>query len=129
MSHEADWRAGFQIAQSRRYIGRMRVVSIIALVAAGFGAFIAFVTFTVLCFSESGGSTMCPDGSPTATMTAQLVVGLAGLIPPGLMTLFAFKDATRPALRALAAGLLLWGVWAFLNDAAVHGWGPGMRLL
>lgn len=107
----------------------MRALSIIALAAAGFGAFIAVVTFGVMCFSESGGSTMCPDGNPTATMTAQLVVGLAGLIPPALMTFFAFRAAPRLALRALVAGLVLWGAWAFLNDAAVHGWGPGMRLL
>jgi hypothetical protein len=72
---------------------------------------------------------MCPDGEPTTTMTAQLVVGLAGLIPAAAMVRFAFRDAKRASVVALIVGLAVWAAWAFLNDAAVHEWGPGMRLL
>jgi Na+/proline symporter len=107
----------------------MRVVSLAALAAAAFGAFIAFVTYQVMCFAESGGSTMCPDGEPTTTMTAQLVVGLAGLIPAAVMVRSAFRGARRAAVVALVVGLAVWIGWAILNDAAVHEWGPGMRLL
>jgi hypothetical protein len=52
----------------------MRARSILALVAAAFGALIAFVAYELLCFEDIGGSTMCPDGEPTITMSAQLVV-------------------------------------------------------
>ena len=107
----------------------MRGFSALALVAAAFGAFIAVVTYEVLCFGESGGSTTCPDGAPTTTMAAQLIVGLVGLVPPSVAVFFAFQDEKRVAIRALVAGLGLWTVWAFLNDAAVHEWGSGMRLV
>jgi hypothetical protein len=107
----------------------MRVLSLAALAAAAFGAFIAFVTYGVMCFSESGGSTMCPDGEPTTTMAAQLVVGLAGVVPAAAMVYFAFRGERRASVLALTVGLAVWAGWAFLNDAAVHQWGPGMRLL
>jgi hypothetical protein len=107
----------------------MRAVSVLAIPAAAFGAFIALITYAILCHGESGGSTMCPDGEPTTTMTAHLVVGFVGTLPPLVMACLAFRDADRPARAALTVGLLLWIGWAFLNDAAVHGWGSDMRLV
>ena len=107
----------------------MRALSVLALLAAAFGAFIAYLTYWILCFSESGGSTMCPEGEPTTTMSAQLVVGLAGVIPALAMALFAFRGAQRLAVAALVLGLVWWAGWAFLNDAAVHEWGSDMRFV
>jgi hypothetical protein len=107
----------------------MRVFSILALAGAACGALMALVTYEVGCFWESGGSTMCPDGDPTTTMSAQLVVGLVGLAPALAMVLFAFRDAKRPFVAALLVGLATWAAWALLNDAAVHGWGSDMRLV
>jgi len=49
------------------------------LAAAAFGALIALLTYWVLCFEGSGGSTMCPNGHPTATMTARLSSGSLAL--------------------------------------------------
>lgn len=66
---------------------------------------------------------MCPEGQPTATMKAQLIVGFVGLLPALAMGFFAFRGAKRAAIAALIAGLALWAGWGFLNNAAVHGWG------
>jgi hypothetical protein len=107
----------------------MRALSVAALVAAAFGGLVAYLTYWVMCFSESGGSTMCPVGEPTTTMSAQLVVGLAGMLPALAMAVFAFRGARRLALAALAVGLVWWVGWAILNDAAVHEWGSDMRLI
>jgi len=54
-------------------------MSMLLLAAAAFGALIALLTYWVLCFEGSGGSTMCPNGHPTATMTAQLSSGSLAL--------------------------------------------------
>jgi hypothetical protein len=107
----------------------VRALSVLALAAAAFGAFIGFVSYVVLCFEESGGSSMCPEGEATTTMSAQLIVALVGLVPPLVMVFFAFRGAKRPAVAALVLGLALWVGWAFLNDAAVHEWGSDMRLI
>jgi Na+/proline symporter len=107
----------------------MRTLSLVALFAAAFGALIAITTYEIFCFGESGGSTMCPDGKPSTTMTAQLVVGLAGLVPAAVMAYFAFRDARRLAVAALLVGLVLWAGWVLLNDAAVHEWGSDMRVI
>jgi Na+/proline symporter len=107
----------------------MRALSVLALLAAAFGALIAYVTYWAMCFSESGGSTMCPEGEPTSTMSAQLIVGLVGVAPAILLVFFAFRGAKRPAVATLVLGLVLWAAWAVLNDAAVHEWGADMRLV
>ena len=86
----------------------MQAFSIPSLAAAAFGTLMALVTYEVICFGESGGSTMCPDGEPTTTLSAQLVVRLVGLVPALAMVFFAFRDAKRPVVAALAVGLALW---------------------
>ena len=107
----------------------MRALSIVAFVAAVFGTFIALVTYALLCNGESGGSTACPNGEATETMTAQLILGFLGLLPPAVMGYFAHQDRRGPALIALILGVVLWVGWGVLNDAAVHGWGSGMRFV
>src|SRR5215210_5593265 len=101
----------------------MRAFSVVAVGAAAVGALVSYGTYWAMCLSESGGSTMCPDGEPTNTMDAQLIVGLVGVLPAVAMAFFAFRGARRPAVAMLVLGLMLWAGWAFLNDAAVHEWG------
>jgi hypothetical protein len=104
--------------------------SLLSLIAATFGAFIAYVTYGLLCHGESYGSTMCPDGNPTTTMSAQLVVGLLGLIPPALMVYFIFfRESKRGMWISFLVGLVVWAGWAVLNDASVHGWDSDMVLV
>jgi hypothetical protein len=99
------------------------------MAAAAFGAFIAYITYVLLCKGESYGSTMCPDGSPTITMSAQLGVGSIGLIPPALMVYFSFvRLSKRGVWISFVLGLILWTGWAVLNDASVHGWDSDMTL-
>jgi hypothetical protein len=107
----------------------VRALSILAVVAAGFGTLVAWGNHWAMCESESGGSTMCPLGEPSTTMTAQLVAGMAGTLPALVMAYFAFRGRRTEAQVALAVGLLWWAGWAFLNDASIHGWGDGMTLL
>jgi Na+/proline symporter len=107
----------------------MRALSVVAVAGAMVGAFVALITYSVLCHGESSGSTMCPDGQATSTMIAQLIVGLLGLLPPLAMAFFAFRGAKRPAVAALVVGLVVWAGWAVLNDAAVHEWGSDMRFV
>jgi hypothetical protein len=104
----------------------VRTLSVFALVAAGFGALIAYGTYWASCLSESGGSTMCPMNEPTNTMQAQLVLGIVGVIPALLLVLFAFRGRRTPAKAALLIGLVMWAVWGVLNDASVHGWSDDM---
>jgi Na+/proline symporter len=107
----------------------MRVVSLVALVAAGFGAVGAYLAYWAGCLSESGGSTMCPMNEPSTTMTAQLVVGYAGVLPAAVMVFFAFRGRPRAARAALVVALVTWAVWALLVDATVHGWNDDMQFL
>ena len=107
----------------------MRAASVFAFSAAAFGAFVAVTTHWVMCNGEIGGSTMCPQGKPTSTMTAQLVVVLIGLAPPLVMIVAAFANKRRAALAAVVVGLILWAGWAILADAAVHGWDSDMQFV
>jgi hypothetical protein len=59
-------------------------------------------------------------------MQAQLVLGLAGVIPAAAMAFFAFRRHPTAARVALVTGLVMWAVWALLNDASVHGWEDDM---
>jgi hypothetical protein len=47
----------------------MRAISFVALVVAAFGALVSYGTYWAMCESESGGSTMCPNGVPTTPWT------------------------------------------------------------
>jgi uncharacterized membrane protein YhaH (DUF805 family) len=107
----------------------IRTLSVLALVAALFGAFVAFTTYQILCFGESGGSSTCTQGNAGATMLAQLCLGVAGVIPALAMVACSWRDESRQTAIAFVAGLGVWLCWAFLNDAAVHGSGSDMRLI
>jgi hypothetical protein len=103
----------------------MRIVSLVALVAAGFGAVGAYLAYWVGCLSESGGSTMCPMNEPTTTMTAQLVVGYAAVVPAAATVFLAFRGRSRAARVALGIVLLMWAAWGLLVNAALgSGGGP-----
>jgi hypothetical protein len=47
---------------------------------------------------------MCPEGEATTTMSAQLIVGLVGVVPAVLMAFFAFRGAKRAAVAAQQPG-------------------------
>ncbi len=103
----------------------MRALSLASVVAASFGAFIAYLTYGLLCAGSDNGS--C--GADSTAMKAQLVIGLLGLIPVGAMVYFSFKGSRLGAVVSLVVGLLIWAGWAVLNDAAVHGWDSDMVLV
>jgi hypothetical protein len=71
---------------------------------------------------------MCPVGEPTATMTTRFVLALVGFGIAVVMFLCSRAGYERAALWLMLAGVLVFAVWAVLNDAAVHEWGHDMRL-
>lgn len=103
-----------------------KLVAILLFLAAAFGGVIAWVTYSVLCYGESGGSSMCPNGDATTTMTLQLVVALVGVAAAAAMVGFAWRGRARRAREALAAAVAIFALWAVLNDASVHGWDRDM---
>jgi hypothetical protein len=102
----------------------LRILSVILAFGAIFGAFIAWVTYALLCASSDTGC-----GDARGIMTTQLIVGVVGLGAPAAMVYFSFKGSNRRAVVALIIGLIIWATWVVLNDAAVHGWGRDMVLL
>jgi hypothetical protein len=102
----------------------VRFLSVVAVLAALFGAFIAWVTYALLCASSDNGC-----GTAEGIMKTQLIVGVIGLIPAAAMVYYSFSGSSRRAVIAFVTGLIVWAVWAVLNDAAVHGWGHNMVLL
>ncbi len=104
----------------------LRVIGAIALLlAAAFGTLVAVVTLYALC--RDGTHVSCLRG-PSFELVAQLVVATLGLGAAALLLANAVRDRPRRATRWLVVGLALYVGWAFLNDAAVHGW-QSLRLL
>jgi hypothetical protein len=103
-----------------------RFIAVSLFLAAAFGGLIAWATYWVLCFGESGGSSMCPDGEATTTMTMQLVVALLGVGVAAAMVGLAWRSKGRAARGAALAALAMFALWAVLNDASVHGWDRDM---
>jgi hypothetical protein len=102
------------------------LVAIVLFLAAAFGGLIAWVTYSVMCYGESGGSSMCPDGVATTTMTMQLMIALLGVAIAAVMLGFAWHRKIRAARGAMLAALAIFALWAVLNDASVHGWDHDM---
>ena len=102
------------------------VVGVLLFLAAAFGGLIAWVTYWVTCYGESGGSSMCPDSVATTTMTMQLVVAMLGVAVATAMLGFAWRRRGRPARLAMLLAFAVFALWAVLNDAAVHGWDRDM---
>jgi drug/metabolite transporter (DMT)-like permease len=101
---------------------------ILAAVLIGLGALLAvalgWATDYVAC--ETEGTDAC---SRSGLAELQLWIAVAGLVPAGLTLGAAFRG-THNRLRWIAAvTVLIYLVWAVLNDAAVHGWGSDMRLV
>lgn len=67
----------------------------------------------------------CSNGN---LMTLQLGIAGAGLVPAGLMLFHAYASLYRKAMVYLISALVVYGIWALVNDAAVHGWN-GLALL
>jgi hypothetical protein len=84
----------------------------VLLVAALFGAFIAWLSYGLLCDENCSGRSW--------ELVAQLYVALAGLGPAALLAYFAFRERWSAALRSLAVGLAVYAAWALLLSAATH---------
>ena len=101
-------------------------VAVLLFLAAAFGGVVAWATYGIGCYGESYGSSLCPDGDATTTMTLQLVVALVGVAVAAAMLAFVWRGRTRLARGALAAAIAIFALWAVLNDASVHGWDRDM---
>jgi hypothetical protein len=87
--------------------------ALLALLLAGLAALIGLVTEANIC------ETSC---TTRGLVTAQLVLALLGLVPAVILLLAVALHYRRVAVTALIVGVLIYGAWGLLNDAAVHGW-------
>lgn len=88
------------------------VDALFALCAALVAIFIAWLTKVNICGEN------CHD----ALYEVQLAIAVGGLVP-AIALVFATSTGRRQlAVIALVAGVITYGTWGVLNDAAVHGW-------
>lgn len=85
---------------------------LLALVALWF----ADLTKQLICYGDAG--TTCRMG----LMNAQLIAAVAGLLPAAGLVWAVWIKRRRVAVAMLVVGVAVYGGWAVLNDAAVHGW-------
>lgn len=106
----------------------MRFVAMLWFLAALFGALMAYAHYWGLCLSNENGPCTPGGGGPRWELVAQLVIGLAGVIPAGLMLLLCWRGRLTAAARWFWVAVAFYVAWAFTADAAVHGW-DNLRLL
>jgi hypothetical protein len=99
-------------------------LSVFVLIGAAIAIALAWATYYVSC--DEVTSDAC---DLRGLARAQLVVAVGGLVPALGMALAASRKRNALALVCFALAALVYAVWAFLNDAAVHGWGPDMTLM
>jgi len=87
---------------------------IAVVIGSLFVVFVALVTMT-LSAGDAGA-----HGTPT--LTAQLVIAVAAVIPPGLVVRALERRDDRQAVVWFRIGIVVYIAWGVLNDAAVHGW-------
>ena len=92
------------------------VAAVLGLIGAAAAVLLALLTKSLICHGDS--DTSCRTG----LMNLQLLVALAGLIPLVAMFRASIQRKTRLALGLFLTAVLIYGAWAVLNDAAVHGW-------
>lgn len=95
--------------------GVRALVTTILLIAATLGAFVAYLTWGLLSTGDSGDHT-------TPLLDAQLIVGVAGLIPVAFLGYAIMKKLRRATIALLIVSVATYLAWGLLNDAAVHGW-------
>lgn len=94
----------------------LRSGAVCACLLALFAVWLANLTRELICYGDSG--TACRMG----LMNAQLIAAAAGLLPAGVLVWAVWSNQRRLAVVMLVVGVALYGGWAVLNDAAVHGW-------
>lgn len=85
--------------------------------AAAFAFLVAGVVNWLAC--ENQGTEAC---SRQDLASAQFILALIGLVPALVLVVAAALDRKRMAAFAVAVGVPLYLTWAFLMDAAIHGW-------
>lgn len=98
-----------------------RVVYLLGALAllggAAFAVLVAGVVNWLAC--ENEGSEAC---SRQDLASAQFIVAMVGLVPALVLVVAAALSSRRMAVLALALGVSVYLAWAFLMDAAIHGW-------
>jgi hypothetical protein len=98
-----------------------RVLSILAAAAllggAGFAVLVGGATHWLACQNE--GTEACSREDLAWT---QFVVAIVGLVPAVALFVAVVLSKRRLAIGAVVIGVPLYLAWAFLLDAAVHGW-------
>jgi hypothetical protein len=98
-----------------------RVASVLGALALLGGAAFAFLVAGVVNWlaCENEGTPAC---SRQDLASAQFILATIGLAPALVLVIAAALGKKRVAALALAVGVPLYLAWAFLMDAAVHGW-------
>jgi hypothetical protein len=98
-----------------------RVFYVLGALALLGGATFAFLVAGVVNWlaCENEGSEAC---SRQGLACAQFIVATIGLVPALLLVVAAALPKRRLAVLALAVGVPVYLAWAFLTDAAIHGW-------
>ena len=91
--------------------------ALLLLGAAAFAFLVAGVVNWLAC--ENEGTEAC---SRQDLASAQFILAMIGLVPALVLVVAAAFGRKRMAALALAVGVPLYLAWAFLMDAAVHGW-------
>jgi hypothetical protein len=91
------------------------VLSLVVLIGAVFAAVVALATVLYTCDDPTSGH--CENRGPFRT---QLVVALLGLVPALSSVVASLLRRDSLALASFVLAVLVYVVWAFLNDAAVH---------
>ena len=98
-----------------------RVLSFLGALALLGGAALAFLVAAVVNWlaCENEGSEACGRQD---LASAQFDLAVIGFVPALVLMVAAALGRRRTAAVALAVGVPLYLAWAFLLDAAVHGW-------
>jgi hypothetical protein len=101
-------------------------------IASAVGAFVG--PCTVLAVAWATSFVACLDSTGTGACarkdlaTVQLIVACVAFVPVLTLIYGVWVGRTRLAWLALGNALVIYAVWAILNDAATHGW-DNMRLV
>ena len=98
-----------------------RVLSVLGALALLGGAVFAVLVSAVVNWlaCENEGTPACGRQD---LASAQFTVAMIGLVPALVLVAAAALGKKRMAAVALVVGVPLYLAWAFLMDAAIHGW-------
>jgi uncharacterized protein (TIGR03382 family) len=87
----------------------------VLVAAALVGAWFAYLTWGLLSTGDVGDHT-------TPLLNEQLIVGVAGLLPVGVLAVAILRRRNRTAVALAVVAIATYLFWGILNDASVHGW-------